>query len=592
MEKEHSETLITSISEEVFESEEYPTATFQSIQDEETLDLLDNMGYLEVDDEDGKDRVPSEMEVKLACKQFRIEFDQSILADLYDYVSDEYERLIKVGELRALEDEFDEEELEVLAELTDVEGEFKLSNFSEQQIKQDPILCRILNFRLSILRLVNEEYQIVPEFTDLTLRSLEELGGYLAVEGTQNQINSTDDFNLLIEKAVDRDQEQDGFKNLAFFKFDSNIRKRDFKSDTDDFERYLRGSIPDDDITFYLDFRNRKKKMDNKLRDHVKGLVDSDTNMFMLRLVQLKLWLIGSYDGDLDANMGDVTAQAFLDLYQLAHKLEELDEDGVDNEQEFLNPERFLLELGEDDLWAINYRYLLRKGFEAFKEEFGDQQTISQYLDDLINASKDPNEKKQIENAVVEVFKDNQNAPLMEKLSRKERRRRRRKLRKGKGFFRNIGQFFKRVGKWIGKKISKVINAIKSFFKILKNGIIRLFREIKEAVGRIIRGIKFLFSKRIIKTPRRSPIITSDFDFDFDVVNDLSESGDDQTLNNDHIQNLQRSQEDFKAGLKFMEVAIPLIIQLGSGPIGWIKAGFQLVKMIAGKKKQKVLSFI
>ena len=84
MEKEYATSLISSITEEVFKKEAYPSDTFKAIQDEETLDLLDNLGYLEIDDENGQNLIPSETEIRLACRQFRLEFNESLVADLYD----------------------------------------------------------------------------------------------------------------------------------------------------------------------------------------------------------------------------------------------------------------------------------------------------------------------------------------------------------------------------------------------------------------------------------------------------------------------------------------------------------------------------
>ena len=590
MEKENASSLILSIQDEVFKGD-YPKETFDGIQNEETIDLLDNMGYLDVDDPDGNDRIPEEAEIEQSRKKFREEFLHSIVAEEFEDLISEYETSIQDNDLSFLNGEFDEEELEVLAKLTDIEGEFHLSKYSISQIHEDSILSRVLNFRLSILSLSDEEYQIKPILEDQANQALEDLGLYLGLEEERDQINATDDFNKLIEVAISIDQRQDGFRNMAFFEFDSDIRRKEFKTKTKIFEKFLQGNLPNQDVEFYDDFRVRRRRMTDSLHNHVSQVVKSDTNAFILRLVQLKLWLIGSYEGDLDSNMGDVSTQSFLDLYRLAHKLEEMDNDEEDDEQEYLNPRRFLLDLGEDNLWALNYKYFFQKGLEPFDNEFSDKETISEYLEDLLDKAEDPKEKEQIENAVSDVFSQNKNKPVVEKISRKERRKRRRKLRKGKGLFKNVGQFFKRAAKWIGSAIEKVVNAIKSFFKLIKNGVVRLFREIKEAVGRIFRGIKFLFSKRIVKTPKRNPKITSDFDFDFDVKNDLP-SNVNTDLINQHLENLQQSKEDFRAGLKFMEVAIPLIIQLGTGPVGWVKAGIQLVKMIARKKAEKALPFI
>ena len=529
---------------------------FDSVQHFETEEVLDNLGYVRFDKNSPIDVVNS-VELINGIEVFRQEFLQ--------YKSDFPEYPITEDSLP--QGELTDEELQFLSDVSSLEGKFELHQFSLERIEQNKILLRVLNFRFSMLsisvrelKIVNGNIPITNQFSGNTEKCLSKIGYWCNIKNPMEVVRLLGDVPELTKVLAKRKRfPGNRFNHIVFFKnrVDSKLEKK-FKR-SDDEERFeSRFSVSNGPYkTPYRELTNKKKSMND-------FIANNELNRFMIRLVQIRLFLLGTYGGRLDNDLGPMSLAAIIDLRDYIHEIR-----GTHIGIAIVDFIVFV----KKKFWAINTKFLVQEIFPLIEEVDDDldyqNSSISNEVDDLIYGSEMNGHEK---NKVVRELDKMIEEDFEKEPSRKVR------TRGGKGFFKSIKNFFQKVGRWIKTAFEKVIGALRKLFKWIKNGIKVLVREIRQAFHQIKTGIAFFFSRRRVKTPNKDPKMTSDFDFDFDSVTYISTM--DKSLVREHIERNKEVADSLETASNFLGTVINVAINIAKGPLGWIKLAIRAIKAL------------
>lgn len=518
--------------------------------DEEVVDLLDNFGYVSFS-KDGSEQMPAKTVVNQGIKSFRAEYATSIV----------YQQ-----SRPTLTKELTEFELDDLANLSDLEGRMRLRLYADH-VKTDMILIRVLKFRLHILGLISG---VNNQFDQELQDALKKLSSFLKVTSFLRLMDLLDDFDLLIEVAAKRKWNR-GFRGLASVQFDGKSGLDREATDMKDGLDIINdtNTMSGTSVEFYGSGFVDKPWLTKKAREHLKVIQSHDFNRFVVRLIQIKLWLLGAYGHKIDGDMRLRSIEALEDFHELIASI------NTANQQLHVKPSRFLFRMKGGN-WLINYKYLLLIGIPNVEKGFDTQEldtkAVSAQLEDLIEQAEA--EKEGARNEILLKVDELVNEKLN---SRSDRRKK--KVRKAKGFMRQVIGFFKKAAQWIATGIQKVIDAISSFFRKVKNAVGYLIREIREAVNKTVETFSFFFSKRKIST---NNLVTTDFDIDFDAVATLNK-GYNSGILIEHKSKIDMLLNSMEQVFDVLQKTIPIVINLLKGPIGWVQLGIKLVKIVLKK---------
>ena len=532
-------------------------APIQSADDEQLIELLDNLGFVDIDMND--DFALSKEAQTNALLQLENELDDS--------------------SIKAAVTTQGSTDLDKLSQTVEIDGSFSLSIHSLEEISSDPLLMRILNFRLHILGLTHSHQG--KSFSEQSKDALKWLEQLFSLNSSET-VALTNDFEQLFEifRAKEHFQNSE-YVGLLYFNnaVDSNVEARYRNSR----KKFLE-SFPD----FGGDFNSEQKSIIRRTNyrrpsagvqasaplspqtaKKVRTLAATKLNAFGLRLVQIKLFLQGTYAGKLDSDMGSLGLQSILDY-----------KDMENHEDEKLVDEKHFVFRLSNEWWAFNLDYFLK--LQSVGVDAQEQVGIATKLENLSEGLTSEDQPKFYQ----EVNK------LIEKEHSPDVKKRAKRIKKSRGFFRSISKFFKKVGVIIKKGIKAVIKAIKRLFGWLKNGIRILLLEIRTAVRSLQKSISFVFGKRIIKTQN----IVTDFDEDFDAISKLTlNAGDENGGNNKiiqlHIRKLNDLKQDIGRTTHLLNNTLPLIVNLLTPPLGWLKAGIALVKALFEFQSKNSFSF-
>ncbi len=528
---------------------------------DETEELLDNLGYINFYKD--RNKPPEISEIFMGLKKFRKELAISCIKDK-PLISP---KLVN-GSESVTTIEASEEELDFLTSLSSLENEFSLQSYTLEQIESDLLLTRVLNWRLHALSLSDDHQG--SEYGEFTRDAIIKLKTWLNTTSTRKVLRLTGSVIDLIKELNDINSfENSSYHGIVFFRnrIDSTEEKQ-FRNSKPLFSRLL-AYLPDPDNNPNVPIIQqvlRGGALGKKNRKMIEHQEDNDPiNRLFIRLIQIRLWLQGTYSGKLDSEMGKFSLGGIQDLAESVN---------IEGEDPLVVPKSFVMKLGKDH-WAINTRYFLSTQFRFIDNVQEVSKSISEELSDMVDSVSNDNEKK----ALIEEI----NRCIHEEQENQALKKQKKKSKNGKGFFRAVRRFFSRVGKGIRRGFNWLIKQIAKFFKLIKNGIKSLLREIKKAFQKIKLTILFAFGKRIIKTSGDGMSIATDFDFDFDSITNIKGE-----LSVDAINDL-RSKINHTFGVlsksfDFLEKAVPIIVGLLTPPFGWIKAGIKLVKLILQEK--------
>ena len=329
----------------------------------------------------------------------------------------------------------------------------------------------------------------------------------------------------------------------------------------------------------HTDHKIQKKLLSSRDYSYVEQIEKDPLNQFMIRVLQLLAWTHGLYEGRLDNIIGDMTYDSIEKLIEFENSL------GLPyKERDTTNIHKILIYLG-NDYWALNITYYFELFVQADKQKITNEDKVSEIFDrlyekDISSMSSLTQEQKNIYNnnrkKIRKELEDKLNS-YPEKLKRdvKESRKKYHGTRK-------ILRFFKRIGKNIMKIFKKIGKFFKGIFKVLKNGIATIFSEIKDGFRKFYRGMKFLFSKRVINLPDNP--ISTDFDFDFDSITTISAQPTTEEMNT-HLEKCK----DYTISLRFSLRLVGKVIDLAQSlKLGWVGLGIKIASMVRSVIQQKL----
>lgn len=520
---------------------------FQSIQKQETEEVLDNLGYISIN-QNSKDVDLSDEVISAGVRTFREEYHvfRSVFAGL--------------PKLDQSTEELTEDELEYLHKISSLDGDFALENYSLEEIRSSAVLSRILNRRLCILAIFQET--VTSEVSEQVPEQLERLRSWCGVDSVSEVIRLTGDIDLMAEQLAQQDHYGDSnYHHIVYFKDEKrDLSSSRFRSESDLewFKFRFDGFIPDESKKLF--------ELSSTKAEEIQLVLEDDLNKLMARLVQIQLWMFGTYQGLLDNDMGPLTLEGLSSLLEYI-------QDQYDSAEGY-SMKNLVVPL-KKDYWALNATFLFKSFLKVMEEsrESGknETKTLSEEIGSFINrpdfSETDKNKILQEVNSQIE--SDYSSA-----------RNRKAKTRGSKGFLRTIGAFFSRIGKLISKGIGYIIRRIKMLFKWFKNGAKVLLRELKKIYSMIQSGLSFFFSKRKVTTESKSCRIITDFDSNFDCVTYLTDDEDHAAIAV-HIQKNKVLSQALNGASEFLGSVISIALKVATGPLGWIQLGIETIKYLA-----------
>ncbi len=303
-----------------------------------------------------------------------------------------------------------------------------------------------------------------------------------------------------------------------------------------------------------------RKNLDfDQVQKHIKGRGKTGTgsNIFGMHLLQLKLWMFGFYFGRIDGHYRKLSHDAFLDL--------------LDQEEKPKKHDDFLLPL-EDGFWAVN----LPKTAELLAEYDEKVEDSEAQEEELINHIPEDTEDRVLQSEM-----EHQPEEVTAFLA--EGHQGKRRIYNGiKSIIASAMKGIKRIGRWIKKQVKKVAGAVISFFKSItkriREGILIFYRALRRFTIFVLRK-PIISPENFRQMPLDTSIIMTRFDLDSDVK--IVKSAE---LPPAVFQRHGRLIRNLSFGLKiFLEIAGLVIstIRNLSNPIGWIRLGVRIGKMVA-----------
>ena len=313
-------------------------------------------------------------------------------------------------------------------------------------------------------------------------------------------------------------------------------------------------------------------KTSEKKEAQVKGYILDIANKFMRRMLQVKLWTMGLYQGKLDNDFGPLSTTALVDYIR-----------AITEDKHELS--RVLYDLG-DYQCSINIRYLLTKRFIPMEQSaiHSNHSSVSQLYDFVLEDKEHirttkPNKKREIEQkgkALKKTLEQDLRSESESIINGTRRKVRHYKAKTG------ILKFFSRLFKFVKNIVAKILKLLEKLFDLVKKSIKIIYAEIKEAFQNFRDGLNFLFGPRIV---RSGSSITTDYDFDFDGITRIHA----KPIANEVQKHRTRIKEYASAiypTLNFVKTVIRWGIHIASG-VGWVKILIGIAKLFREMLKRR-----
>ena len=521
--------------------------------DQQAIALLDDLGYLQVSQ--NADHTVDTATLQQAVKQFRRELATSTIAD---------------APAPSPDDSLSPEEADFIERVTSLDGDFKLEDFTLNTLAAHPLAMRSLNYRLSILGLAKNNINEGADFSTNTTDSLQTLTDMLSIT-KEDLLPLLSDFDELTRALLAKtDFLGSDYQGIAYFiTHDDNTKGLKFRNQVSTFLAGM-DTLNNPKLTQQRDIIRRAAKLSGGApvglkqsgANLIQPLCYDKVNRFFLRLLQIRLYMVGSYAATLDADMGKLSLQGIMKYVDM----ENHDEDDVK-----VDDGTFMVKINQRDsqqVWAINSKVLLEQLLthsDAEEAEAAKQQGMAGHVQHLAGKLSKPAEKAKMYDNVHQKIKDRYGNDASQTPKRSQ---------KSKGFFARIGSIFKKVFNAVIKGIEAVLDAIEKLFDWVVNGIEMLLDEIGKALSKLKTAIKFVFGSRTVTTG----VLTTQFDMDFDAATHAAQPPDDQTITS-HRQQLEAIGSAVTDSANFLEAVVPVIVDLLKPPFGWVAAAIELAKL-------------
>jgi len=455
-----------------------------------------------------------------------------------------------------------EEELSFLHRLSSLEGEFDLHRFPLATIGSNALLTRVLNYRLSILGTAGiSGPSRPPAGWD---QYLEKLSAWCGLKDQCRIIELSGDAEALSQTLAQRGSYPGSrYHHLVYFKSPVNRLSRKI--------RQLAGNDRLHDIRFPLVPGESVSAFQQTIQsaNQIEAVIADGLNQLMTRLVQVRLWLSGTYPGRLDNDLGPLSLDAMYALTDYLHG-------NVDGNRNFSISD--LLVHIDGDYWVLNVPYLFQALLPELdapgeKEDAGPPaQFLSQELGRLLVS---PGLSRKAQESILETLDEK----LQKGYAPAFHPERKPHTRAGKGLLRSAGRFFRHLGELIRKGIRKARQMLKKLFGWFPNAVQALWRELKTSYSVMARALAFFFSERTITTSLGGQRIVTDFDAGFDSITTLTSGA--RPLISAHIRSLEAHAHDLTEASGIAGTILSLALKALTGPCGWLRLGIDAIRCLA-----------
>lgn len=545
---------------ELIEDQEQRAVMARAFIKQDQLDavqLLSDLKYLDAKAFDS-DSASSD-ELKAAIHQFRIECRSALASPS---IFSNFRALWAKADVQTeSQSKLSQSELLLLKQMTGLEGELV---FKAIPVKVD-VCYRVALYRFSVYGLS----KISPNADKLS-QQLNTLSGI--VDQFKHEKGLVDFLNVLgNQKKVSEFCESSRFTTEGFigpiFFFNVKKAKQFYKLTGDKIK--LNKSKDFLDVVSATSVKTTLQKVLKSpgSKDQIKSYITyTSENKFMLRVLQVKLWVLGLYQGKLDYDFGIESVEALKQLLDLVFK--------QSDEEELKN----ILFVANSSQCVVNFQYLLDKHIKPLEAKGSDLALDNYY--ELIEGEYGQHENEEVRDEAVKLNQTIEDS-LLNHAKALHTLKQPKRMYKGKGGFR---KFLSRAFKLLKNAAKKIVAFIQKLIKLMGKVVKFIFEEIKEAFLTFKRGLVFLFGKRKVKV---DSALYSDYDFDFDGHTLLVQSVSAGQLTS-HTQEVQLRAQALYPTIRFVTEVIKWGANL-STPMGWvnvlIKMASMLKDLIRGKLK-------
>ena len=477
--------------------------------------------------------------------------------------------------------ELTKREVYILKEITGLDEELVIHQIPEDEVS---LLSRIFIYRYRIYDLLDNSVQTNHKFTSRVIQAIKDaiteihdpeawlaFGNVLAHQQELSKFCMTSPVltnriaSDCIFISIDNKKGKDHIRDLG----GKIKRPRLFVQSlaSDESKKFIRNMVDQDD--------------EQAVQEVVVQRIGYSSNRFMCRLLQVKLWMMGLYQGKLDRVFGPVTMTALNEFMMTVLEEER-------NGRRELG--KIMYNLGNDQC-MVNIHHLLTEYFIPTEnsEVSPEQTSVSQVFDFVLEdkapivtfSSRNQRNMQTDREKLTGSLKNELRTESQKVINPNTRNLRQYKAKKG------IAKFFHNVFKFVKNVYDKIKTLFKKLFRLVKKVAKIIYSEIKEALQTFRDGLKFLFGNRIIN-PTSS--ITSDYGVDFDGITIIHSKPSTQDIKT-HTEELKKYSSAIYPTLNFIKNVIKWGIQFATGALGWVKillAIAKIFKEIIRKKQFKI----
>lgn len=475
-------------------------------------------------------------------------------------------------------DYLSEKEEYLLKYLTSIDGEFDIDELP--QLGKINLISRIINYRLRIYGLADRASRTA--FTNEVMTDLQSAKSMLHIKDKIQLVGLLGDQEKLLKHMLAvKPFNKLLFHSTMFFSIKKkNVpkiiekQKKKFK----DLDQFI-SLIP-----------HGYKKLIKTILSKSEGIQEMEKynfvreNKFMLRLLQIRLWTMGLYQGRLDYDFGLKTFGALQTA--LLYMLDDDNEpDFDDNEQELGK----LMYAVNGKQWAFNIHYFLDKYIQPMDGviENLEDKSISEVYNFVLDDVQDKdftNHERSVAKAKREEVEREMELSTDEYLNglHRDTKKKRRRYHGQKGIKKFLGKIFGLVR----KGFSALIKLANRLFKIVKNTIASIFSEIRDGIKAFVKGMKLLFGDRKFETKDiNDGSVITDFDIDFDAVT-IADKTVSKEVMEDHADKMIDMGKSLYTGLSFVRDVIKWGLAVASG--GWIKIAIGIARLLKNKLIERI----
>ncbi|NJL13816.1 MAG: hypothetical protein HC913_12990 [Microscillaceae bacterium] len=290
-------------------------------------------------------------------------------------------------------------------------------------------------------------------------------------------------------------------------------------------------------------------------------------NQFLIRLLQLRQWMLGFYAGRPDGLFGPLSYQSLVELADM--------EDLALNE--FLAYTR--LYPSDQHYWVLNIGFLLQEVISRFEREEA-REDLSEAVPAQL-ALLVPLPEQQVEQGLTQIYAEAE-AEAQAALQKGRRVYRGQKARL-KSFWHGLKGMLERIWAFLKGVAARILRFVKEAWRFLLS-------QIRTAWALLRDGMAFLLGRRIFISPsdKVGEVALSDFDIDFDGVSLYPARLSASTLAF-HLHRIRQSTARLQFCLQFLGKLLGWLKNAWLPVVGWLGLGLRMVALLKALLREKAL---